>query len=128
MRVGLGRCGVAAWVERHIGLGVGDGHSLAAVRNLVAAAGRVPGMGRRTHVAEADSQGLVDRMRFAEGTLEAGVGCIRAGGADILVVDVVVVDEKEEVRNLAVEDMEESCGSLDKAPARVDCILVEVHL
>lgn len=127
MKVELGRCGVAAWVERRIGLGVGERRSLVVVRNPVAA-GMVPGMGRRIHVVEADTRGLVDRMRFAEGTLEAGFGCIRAGGADSLVVDVVMVDEKEEVRNLAVEDKENSHGTLDKGPARVDCILVEVHL
>lgn len=98
----LGRCRLVGWVERRTGLGVGEGRSLVAVRSLVAA-GRVPGMGRHTHVVEADSQDSVDRMRFVEGTLGAGVGCIRVGGADSLVV-AVVVGAEEDVRNLAVED------------------------
>ncbi len=109
-----------------MGLGLGEGRSLVAVRNLVAA-GRVLGMGRHTHVVEADSQDLADRMRFVEGTLGAGVGCIRVGGADSLVVAVVVVEE-ERAHNLAVADKGSSRETLDKVPAGLDCILVEVNL
>ncbi len=109
-----------------MGLGVGESRSLVAVRTLVAA-GRVPGMGRHNRVVEADSQDLVDRMRFVEETLGAGVGCIRVGGADSLVVAVVMMEE-ERVHNFAVEDKESSRETLDKILAGVGYSLVEENL
>lgn len=85
-------------------------------------------MRHRTLVAEPDNLDSVDHMRSAEGTLEAGVGCIRAGGAGSLVGDVAGVEEREEARNLAVEHGEYSRENLDKVPAEADCIRVEVSL